>query len=161
MIIIIIRQAGCRSLPHNEGPNLGKSLLASRPILPARQLLPLYETLGILPMGFAVVTPRQLTPSVGRTRAGSRFRRLHHLHRQIFIDKSDQITSGGGGCVLHVCSRDQIWQPPNDDARADKTQKPRPQKLIARYVRKSPRRSINRSVQQEELASRTQKILTI
>ena len=74
-------------------------MLVSHPTLPARQLLPLYETLDIIPMGFAVVTPRQLAPSVERTRAGSRFRRLH-LRRQIFIDKGGQIASSEGGCVL-------------------------------------------------------------
>ena len=37
-----------RSLPHDEGPNLGKSLLVSRPILPARTYSPSKSTRGIL-----------------------------------------------------------------------------------------------------------------
>ena len=51
-------------------------MLVSRPTLPARHLPSSIRNSRMLSGGFAVATPRQLAPSVGRTRAGSRYRRL-------------------------------------------------------------------------------------
>ena len=86
---IQIRQAGCRSLPHHEGPNLGKSLLVSRRNYQRAIIsLPLNQP-GVHNPGIC----RVHTSTIGAV-CGKNARWIAVPAAPIFISNSGQIVSG-------------------------------------------------------------------
>ena len=63
----------------------------------------------MLSEGFAVVTPCQLAPSVGRTRAGSRRRQLQSSSTTTIRDSPTQISASGSTSPLPTRAADRIY----------------------------------------------------